>query len=222
MYDWGKGHLIAASKIDWVGTDQPLYESYDYGKTWDTLCVGFTKYQIENLSYVGKKLFACLNDVFCSKNQEYSAGFESLYFSTDSGKTWTCATDFPGSKSFWTVGNDSITLVGNTSHVSRSTDGGKNWTTYNVGSGVCYSVAMYNDTIYAGCYKGLWVSFDWGKTWALRSIPTATILTLNFVGKTLIEGETVGIQYHRILVLEKTIGRLDYVLANQTVLKHFL
>jgi len=209
MYDWGKGHLIAASKIDWVGTDQPLYESYDYGKTWDTLCVGFTKYKIENLSHIGKKLYACLNDVFISKDRNHSSGFESFYASTDSGKTWTCATNFPGSKSFWAVGNDSTVLVGNTYHVSKSNDSGKTWRLIEVkdslgGVLVCYSVAMYNDTIYAGCHTGIWVSKDWGETWVFRSRDGATIYSLNFIGKILIYGTQASSAYSRNFGLESS------------------
>lgn len=201
MYNWGDGHLLVGGQPNELGKRALFYDSKNHGETWDTLCYGPGFHDIVNLNLVNNRLYASINGNDYARKDD-ATRFSTLYFSEDSGATWTVVPNFPGSASYWSVGKDSTILVGNSYHVSKSTDNGKNWREIEVedsqkGVIVCYSVAMYNDTIYAGCNMGLWVSKDWGETWENRKATSSIIFSLFFIKDILVMGNQAAVEYHR-------------------------
>lgn len=138
--------------------------SSDYGSTW-------TRWQLTSVyGYVNALAIDPTNTDIV-----YSAGYPSIYKTTNAGGSWTEL--LPGlTSTVYDIVVDPV--VNNTLYAARyngvwkSTDGGYNWLNTNCTSSTAYSVLIDpgdHNTVYAGTRDGCYRSTNGGSSWTLMN-----------------------------------------------------
>lgn len=144
---------------------------------------------------------------FCSQGGTIYVGTagDSVYASTDNGKTWTQ----PGCTGLYShvyavTSSGSNLIAGTDLHgIYYSTDGGATWTTSDLTNIVINSFAVGGGNVYAGSNSGVYLSTDNGQTWVQATnngLTNGTVYSLAYLtngtsGDTLYAGTGAGVFY---------------------------
>lgn len=184
-----------AADTVWVGTEDGVVKTVNSGLSWQRPALS------------GKRITAVAVDP-SQTNIVYVGGDDGLYKSVDSGATWT-PVDAPlagVSVEAVAVSLDTVqsVYVGTTGQgLFWSRDGGENWQSANQDFGRIRAIAISPvapGTIFVGGEQGVWVSTDFGLTWASMtasqaSFDVAALVVDPAVADTLYAGVTgAGVQ----------------------------
>ncbi len=181
------------------GSYSGLYESYDYGFSWNIvktfprnscnsvhvieglkngtgIFVGddslFVSYDFGETWVSKSKVFAYQMDIVRCREKLFAPTNSGLFFSTDDGANWT-NTGVQGSFSkiisFITSSSDTI-LFASGSLLCRSTDLGSHWTNSNI-NGTIFTIGQ---KLYIKTDSSLLCSTDVGNTWTVQGSPLLT------------------------------------------------
>jgi len=201
MYNFGNGHLIAGSN----GEARPVYVSYNYGKTWDTLSMLPHK-EIRRFEFFNNTLYACMIDII-----------PSIYMSKDSGKTWYAPdtlengqSEYPFAMTYCMEAKDSIVIAGSLNKYARSTDYGDTWETLYLCDffddldenevGAMLSMVQFRDTLYVGTQCGVFATKDWGLSWEKRgknssTASSGTVSSIDMLDSLIMIGTNYGVYF---------------------------
>jgi photosystem II stability/assembly factor-like uncharacterized protein len=149
--------LVASGHEAWIasgtGTTARVYHSRDRGRTWsvvDTPVVIGASAGIFSLDVSGHRVVAVGGDYLAA-----DARVDIAAASRDGGRSWRLASTMPGGyrSGVAFVGHDSLVAVGPTGS-DVSTDGGRNWTTFDTG---------YFDTVHRARDGAVWASGTKGR-----------------------------------------------------------
>lgn len=141
-----------------VGWDDYVIKTTDGGDTWDTL-------------YIDTGMFSFYADIeFYDENNGVALYNSDVYITSDGGESWTMGNSLDqGGYMIEYIDENTLITVGNENYISKSTDGGYNWTVKNSGSigQVLLGVDFLNNQygMAAGDYGNILTTTDGGETW---------------------------------------------------------
>jgi photosystem II stability/assembly factor-like uncharacterized protein len=187
--DGGPSFSLASSGSTlFIGTDNGVFKSTDYGTSWSAANNGIQRDAISSLAVNGSNIFA-------------GTANDGIYFSSNNGVSWAPRMNGVTSPFISTVFTSSAGVFAGTSDGAFfSSDNGMSWTLRNSGipnSYVIYSWTQIGDTIYGGLYgEGLYQTSNNGMSWTITDggFPSGTfVYALITVGNSIIAGTSAGI-----------------------------
>ncbi|HMS33482.1 MAG TPA: YCF48-related protein, partial [Ignavibacteria bacterium] len=182
---------VSASEIYAVGDPGFLYKSTDLGVSWSALPISVTGTAVTfvwySLDHYGSTYIL-------------SGDYGQIAMSTDGCATWSAPgyfqlsnsliyniTNVPGTAKYWAVGR-AFPFGSSTKQIMYSSNGGTNWTTYNVGVVADFtSISMINENTgyISGTNNRVMKTTDGGASWVAKTGPspvaTSQIYTCDFI-----------------------------------------
>ena len=137
---------------------------------------------IEHLCTNGSDVYATCND--------------TVFWSPDNGVTWSdISRTLSGSYAQAITTSGHILIVATDSTFANTTNNGATWTTYKSPLEYVRTIAVHNDTLYAGAALGVFFSTDLGATWAVKGayMGNEMVYALAFIGTDIFAGTHTNI-----------------------------
>lgn len=178
--------IIFVDSVLIAGTNDGVFLSNNYGKSWKEIPNGIENLSINSLVAIDKNLFAATDEgVYCSNNL---------------GLSWTLYNEGIEGLDVQKLAIAGQNLIAGTSEgMYLSSDNGKHWRAINYGLGntFVYSLATMGKKLYAGTNGGVFLSTDYGKNWRkFESIFETEVRSLAISGNNLIAGTDYGVIYY--------------------------
>jgi hypothetical protein len=179
--------LTTMGTILLVGTENSgVFYSIDSARSWTQSSLTSPDSNVLALAVIG-------SDLLAGTYTSYTSGFyESIYESTDSGKSWTGPNPDAGATSFAVSGGYVYASDGGA--IFHSADSGKTWSIPKGSWNEVYSVAAHDQIVFTATEYGFELSTDRGMTWKLSTAPyTSNWPNASMIGTKLFASSQRGI-----------------------------
>jgi len=177
-----RGHVSFAvqawERWVWVGTAEGVYYSADWGETWTN------RDSLYGLSgeFVVSLEVQHLDDGFCiwaGTSPTHTGQYYGISMTCDTAKTWqTFLIGYVGEGAWNFAFQDTTVWVATSRGLFRTDDFGESWDQFTANDGLpsseVYSVAVLNNTVYAGTLDGLAYTVDDGQIWGFLRFSAPT------------------------------------------------